>query len=180
MKSALLIAGIGLLTLINGGCGVFREPYMPTDYFDLPQAKARGIVEIIVDTINNATAAKQRMLYRTDQGRVLVDEYNRWIQSPDQMLFRYLSAATPHTPEPNDWYLRAVLTAFSIDWVKSECVIGLNYELTSHRSGGTDIMRSGKLRVSAPFSERTPEAYAAAFAICADKLADDLIDAVSK
>ena len=162
------------LLLLTAGCVFTQASSHETRYYDLDMPEIVPQKVMVLSSINNATAARQRMLYRHADGRITHDEYNLWIQQPEQLLTRYWfnMLSLEDTPQAERMlHLRAVLTAFEIDLRNKKVIVALNYEFRIHDRA----RRDGTLRCTESFAEETPEAFAAAFSTCARKLGHELL-----
>lgn len=163
----------GVLMLALSGCIFSQAPNYEMNYYDLDRPQPVEQNCIAVGLFNNATPARQRMLYREAGGRMVPDEYNWWVQSPELMLARYLFNALPQQPDCDSdklLHLRGVLTAFDIDLPGKYVELSVNYEF----SRGT-LLKSGTLSYREPFTEVTREAFVKAFSVCARKLSGELL-----
>ncbi len=172
MKRMALAAGLaGLLALT--GCVFMQTSTYRTSYYDLAQPQPTEQKCMMLGLLNNATPARQRMLYREFGDRMVIDEYNFWVQSPEAMVSRYLFNALPLAPNcaPDKlWRMRGILTEFEINLPEKCVVIGISYEFVC---GG--VQKSGALNCRESFAETTPEAFAAAFSRCAERLSRELL-----
>ena len=169
-----LCAAVSLLPLLAAGCIFTQASNYETHYYDLDTPEIVPQKSLVLASINNATPARQRMLYRHADGRITHDEYNLWIQSPEQLLTRYWfnMLSLEDTPQADSMlHLRAMLTAFEIDIPHGKVLVALNYEFRS----ADRVRRNGSLRCTENFTEERPEAFAAAFSVCARKLGQELL-----
>ena len=167
-------AALTLLPLLAAGCIFTQASNYETRYYDLDTPEIVPQKSLVLASVNNATPARQRMLYRHADGRITHDEYNLWIQPPEQLLTRYWfnMLSLEDTPQADSMlHLRAVLTAVEIDIPHKQVVVALNYEFRS----ADGVRRDGTLRCTEKFTEERPEAFAAAFSACARKVGQELL-----
>ena len=164
-----------LLTALSGaGCIFTQASSYETRYYDLanPEAAPQKIMMLV--QVDNATPARQRMLYRHADGRITHDEYNLWIQSPEQLLSRCWSNMLPlegSAANKDVLQLRILLTSFEIDLKEHKVTVAIHYEFRR----GDGSCRAGSLRCSEAFREETPAAFSAAFSVCARQLGNELL-----
>ena len=159
--------------LLAAGCVFTQASRHETRFYDLDTPVGAPQRVISFGMLNNATPARQRMLYRRTGGQVTPDEYNLWIQSPEQLLARYWFNMMPPADGADAekmLQVRGVLTAFEIDLEHRKVILGMRYEFVSR-----GVRRDGALVCSEPFQEETPEAFAAAFSKCAGRVGRDLL-----
>lgn len=87
------LAPIIIISLLLTACGIGK--YNEPRYYDFPSPDQLPALTIPVQikSFGNSTAVKQRMIYRTADDELLIDEYSRFVQPPEKMLERYLATA---------------------------------------------------------------------------------------
>lgn len=145
-----------LLLMLLPGCLLAPREQPESCFYDLampekpqPQNRFRWIV------FANDTPSRTRMLQRQAGNRIVQDDYNCWVQTPEKMIQRYMTLAYPadsKTPSANLADLRVTVTAFEFDTVKSEAVLSLNYTLKkgSLRYAGAITVRKKFQTAQAP------------------------------
>lgn len=168
-----------LAALLSAGC--IWSDYHETRYFDMPSPDPLPALRnpVTIGTFSNATAVNQRMLFSKGDGEVVVDEYNRFVQPPDQMLTRYLSAAFG---AQSDAAANAPVIAiygrvfmFEFDLAKNEARCGVDYTMELRRGDGiVEPIRTESVIFRSEASSSDPDVAARAFSRCLMQLADRL------
>lgn len=119
---------------------------------------------------SNNSPGRTRMLYRKADNRILQDDNNCWIQTPEQMLMRYINMAYPGESSPSTAAgkpadLRLTINAFEFNLQTAEAVLSLEYEYKQgrYRKSGTVTIREKSTDSSAgAFSAAMSKAVAKA------------------
>ena len=163
MKKLLITTVLTALIAIffNSGCVLTPRESHPTGTYDLVMKPGQAQNMFKISVFVNNTPSHTKMLYRKSGGRIEQDEYNRWVQSPEQMLQRYFLLAFPldgNADIDKLGDLRCNVTAFEFDWEKSEAVLALNYTLRDYEGN----MRTGSLCITEKAATHTPGGFAEA------------------
>jgi ABC-type uncharacterized transport system auxiliary subunit len=179
-----LIAAVcaSILCILLSGCLFEAEPYKPVKYYDLktPQKLCPEGVDLDVQIFRMEASSKYKMLYRMDSTRVLVDDYNKWTQTPGFMLSRYLQSAFSSNTNPEKlnnmtFVLLGAIFTFEIDLEKNQAVLGVKYELKRKSDGSILLDKSRVFSESFPDSkDLSPETFAKAMSAAASKFANKL------
>ena len=101
----------------------------PTDYsdpktFDLASpAPLTGLPFVVdVETFSSECAGRFKMVFRSDENRISVDEYNRWSMPPGAMLTKYLSARFAAAPDSSQDHAKPL---FSLDGSVLVCELNM-------------------------------------------------------
>lgn len=147
-----------------GGC--FFATYHEPQNFDLAQAKPccpPGIV-IEVKDFENLSGAGQKMRYRAEQYRIVIDSYNKWVQSPDVMISRYFMAAFSQPGgnmlDERSYILSGTLNSFEINLTTKNVFVQVTCQLKERRSGRVKLQK--ELSASASFQQDSPVEFAEA------------------
>jgi hypothetical protein len=89
-----------LLLLITTSC-IFR-PYQQVDYYDIvtkpaEEASTQPNVDFPLVTVQGPFRTK--MVFRITKHKIMFDEFNRWSQTPDSLLKRYMEQSFPKNPK---------------------------------------------------------------------------------
>ncbi|MEA4863041.1 MAG: hypothetical protein AB7F40_03145 [Victivallaceae bacterium] len=168
-----------LPALAAAGC--IWSDYHETRYYDMQSPEPLPALRspVTVGVFANATPVRQRMLFSRGDGEVVVDEYNRFVQPPDQMLVRYLSIAFG---SQNDTQANAPVIAingrifmFEFDLAKNEARCGVDYTMELRRPDGiVEPIRTESVIFRSEASSADPDVVARAFSRCLMQLADRL------
>jgi len=91
-KSHYLIINISFFIIFLQASCIFRA-YKEINYFDITASNmklAEYSPYIDITTVATQGPFRTKMVIRTGKHKVIFDEYNRWAQTPDAMLKRYL------------------------------------------------------------------------------------------
>ncbi len=167
--------------------GCFFETYHETQNFDLEQARpcSPGNIVIEVKDFENLSGAGQQMRYRTEQYRIVIDSYNKWVQPPDMMISRYLMMAFAQPGgnllDERGYILSGTLNSFEINLSSKTVLIQITCQLKERKTGAIKLRK--EFSVSAAFQDNSPEAFAAAASKAmrelTEKLRDDILSATA-
>lgn len=167
--------------LLLAGCswGKYNEP----KYYDLatPEQLPELNIPVQIKNFGNSTAVKQRMIYRTANDELLIDEYSRFVQPPEKMLERYLATAFAEqnsgTSKNGDEiiYIYGKIFLVELDVSSLEARLGVEYTIERKTADGmlqpvafdSTIFRSQATSAS-------PEVMTRALSRCAAQFADQL------
>lgn len=175
MSRSLIIC---LLSLITSGCVFTTEPYRLVKYHDLgnPDIIDTTGYSVKILPFDMSGPYKHKMIYRTDKNELSNSEYNRWVQSPEIMLTRYLKIAFGGTPadkrkEP-EFTLSGTILSFEADMTEKKAVLTVEYEII--RSDSKKILQTACLSFSSDLSDTTPRTFADAMTKTSQKFAEKL------
>lgn len=188
MKRFSYLCAVALVTLL-AACNVSLIP--STDYteprtFDLispaPLESLPFIVE--VDTFSNECSGRFKMVFREENNRISVDEYNRWSMTPGAMLTKYLAA---RFAAPSNNQGRAKKTVFELDGSVLNCEMNKTtkeVDLMIHyfivEPGQENFKITGTQDYSIPVADTTAEAFADGISKAAEKFADHIVGLLTK
>ena len=99
-------------------------------------ASADFPASLSIEPFGSDSACKFKMLYRSGGNEMLVDEYDRWTQTPGQMVTKYLRLAfrdTPGTqasaPQSVKYELSGSVLAFEADFDAKKVNLGIHYTI---------------------------------------------------
>lgn len=176
--SKVLTAAVTLLTL--SGCTMVND-YHAVKYYDLqsPESYKLRDMEVQIEGFRNNTPNKQRMLFRTTSGEIVLDDYNKYVQTPDAMLLRYLITAFSNNQNSSkeDLYFNIYgrIFVFEFDVNTLEAICGVEYTIAvKEDSTHTEEIstRSAVYRAKAISAE--PAVVARAMSRCVSQLADQI------
>jgi uncharacterized lipoprotein YmbA len=164
------------------GC-LFREaPYNEVGYFDLsnPEKILPDGAVVKVNILKNIESGKYKMVYRNGESRVMVDEYNKWVQPPDLMLSRYLQAAFSNDKIASEGSAKAefevsgAVFMFMIDLKSKKASLGVYYRITRNQSSSEIEMLNNSCVLTSNFEKENPADFAKSMSVCAELLAKRL------
>jgi ABC-type uncharacterized transport system auxiliary subunit len=169
--------------VVYSGCGVLsKEPYVPTQYYDLgdPEPFPELDVRVDVRAFTCSGPYRNRMIYRVDSCKLTVDEYNRWIQPPNILLTRYLTEAFSQSisgdREKSSVLVGGDIVGFDIHVEQKIVRLIVLVEIIREPSG--EILLERCISVTEPLSRTNPDAFAAAISGAAAKLAAEIRNAL--
>lgn len=177
-----------IVSILLAGCSFLNEqPYRQVDYFDLgsPNQYALDGVTVKFMKFRGLEAAKYKMVYHEDDTRVLIDDYNKWIQPPGFMLNRFLQTAfssnqNSATNETSSYDVSGTLFEFKIDLKKQLAVLGVTYIIRDSNSAALPPLVEKSVSFTAPFKDRTGYAFSQAMSTASRKLCDSIYKDIKK
>ena len=161
---------LAALTLLSG-CrgGLFgSQPYREVGYYALrtPTPQPCDGYDLEIVSFRMLAAGRNKMVYRDASCRVLIDDYNKWLQSPSFMVRQYLqtyfapSDAVRSAATPLQLRLRGTVVAFEIDLKAQEVVLGVEYTI-SRQDNSNDQYQASRL-IREKYDAQSPEEFAEA------------------
>lgn len=166
--------------VLLAGC-IFSVPYKEVGYYDLnsPEKILPDGATVKVDIFKNIETGKYKMVYRDGESRVIVDDYNKWVQTPDLMVSRYLQAAfssdkAAEGQEISEFGISGTVFMFMIDLKSRKTSLGVSYKITSNNPDRKTEVLSNSCVLTAAFEKENPADFAGAMSLCAEMLAKRL------
>ena len=131
-----------------------------------------------VETFSSECAGRFKMVFREDENRISVDEYNRWSMPPGAMLTKYLSARFAAVPDSAGH----AKTLFSLDGTVLVCELNaqkkhvslmVHYIITEPPED--EFKLSGTESYSIPVENVSAEAFAEGMNKAAAQFADEVV-----
>lgn len=156
-----------------------------TDYsdpktFDLASpAPITGLPFLVdVETFSSECAGRFKMVFRSDENRISVDEYNRWSMPPGAMLTKYLSArfaAAPGTPDQVKplFSLDGTVLVCELNTQKKQVTLMVHYIITEPPED--EFKLSGTESYSIPVEDNSAESFAEGMNKAAAQFADQVV-----
>ncbi len=116
MKILLICMSLSLALLC--GCGILsKEPYRPVNYYDLDcKAAVNEALNIRIDEVSSVRPYSEKMVFRISGNRLEIDEFNRWADSPAELVRKYFTLAfQKKSPEAPALELKAEILQFEAD-----------------------------------------------------------------
>jgi len=188
MKRFRLAFAAALLPLL-AACSVSLVPqtdFTETRTFDLasPAPIANLPFTIDTDTFSNECSGRFKMVFREQNNRIEIDEYNRWSMSPGAMLTKYLAARFAMPPGNLSKTAKKVFeldgSVLTCELNKQEKHVSLmvHYFITEHGNDNFRIAGTEDYRI--PVKDVTPEAFADGLNSAAAKFADQVVDILTE
>lgn len=160
------------LSILLSGC-LFPASQSAINYYDLdtPQTAPSPEVRIIIEGFENLAGCSDKMRYRIDRNRQVFDEQNKWVQSPEEMLSRYLSASLTGNTSGKSYRLRGKLEVFEIDLHNETVSMQCSFTIFQD---GSDLKLSQTYRKTIELKKKSPQEFAEAFSATAAGLAEEI------
>lgn len=132
-------------------------------------------VRFEIGTFRNLSGSDRRFLYREKGGRMISDDYSRWLLSPDQLLERQLyKALSPdgmRSSGRNGTFARISGTIYRFDFDSSErkAVLSVDYTVRVFSDRKPVSSESITVTTEEPIRGNTPEAAASAMSGCVEQ-----------
>ena len=132
-----------------------------------------------VETFSSECAGRFKMVFREDENRISVDEYNRWSMPPGAMLTKYLSARFAATPGSAQDHAKSL---FSLDGTVLVCELNapkkqvslmIHYIITEPPED--DFKLSGTESYNIPVESVSAEAFAEGMNKAAGQFSDHVV-----
>ena len=158
----------------------------PTDYtdpkiFDLSSpTPVEGLPYLVeVETFSNECAGRFKMVFREDENRIGIDEYNRWAMPPAAMLTKYLSARFAASPEgvrgteKQIFSLDGSVLVCELNTQKKQVCLMIHYFITKPDDDTFRI--SGTENYNIPVQDDSAEEFASGMNRAAGQFADQVV-----
>ena len=172
-----LLALAAVITL----CGCTWGDYRATNYFDLqtPAVLPKVALPVSIARFDNASGVRQNIVYRAGDS-LQRDEYNKFIDTPDRMIERYLTVAFSDRPGITNatgdrLMIRGKIFLFEFDTERMEAAIGVEYIIDRRNADGLVLAtHTGSSIYRSQATGTAPDVVTRAFSRCAAQFADAL------
>ena len=132
-----------------------------------------------VETFSSECAGRFKMVFREDENRISVDEYNRWSMPPGAMITKYLSARFAAAPGSTQDHAKPL---FSLDGTVLVCELNaqkkqvslmIHYIITEPPEDTFKL--SGTESYSIPVEDVSAEAFAEGLSKAAEQFSDHVV-----
>lgn len=162
------------------GCGLLFESasYTPVNYYDIgrPQRHKTPPVAIKMGTVKCEGPENSRMAFRTSPTCVKFDEFNRWSQTPDRLVKRYLllylndpALADVDTEPTTILTVDLKIICFECDLTSGRAVLIVDIAV---KKASSDAIWSGTYHEETELNGKTASAYSEAMSKAAQTVAD--------
>ena len=155
------------------GCALMSTTYVdPVEYDLSTREDPLPEVRFEVGTFRNLSGSDRRFLYREKSCRMIADDYNRWLLSPDLMLerqmYRILSPDGERASGRNGTFVRISGTIYRFDFDLSPRQAVLSVDYTVRIFTDRKLVGSENLAVTTreAIHDDTPDAAAEAMSRC--------------
>lgn len=182
MLKTCFLATLSALALISQtGCLFSSVPYKNVNYYDIgmPAPVSAEGIDLKVQPFSMEAPSMYKMLYRSKKCKILVDDYNKWVQSPSLMLTVFIENAFSKTRKMDTsanscFTLDGKITIFEIDLDSSEAKLGVDYEIL--RTEDKKILLQKSAVFSHKFDNVSAEFFAASMSGAAAGFVEELKD----
>ncbi len=164
MMFKVLMMFVSAVFMLCGGCSLLAEKkYTPVAAYSLTfdgeaASPAHGGAQIL--QVRNLTPTARRMLYYHADGRISGDEYNQWVQTPENMVRNMIlrSYASGKTAVPDlPVRVNIEIFRFELNTVDSTAYFGAAVNI-SRTGGGIRAEKRYMIETSSKWTQNTPEA----------------------
>ncbi|QSH40807.1 ABC-type transport auxiliary lipoprotein family protein [Lentisphaerota bacterium ZTH] len=176
LKCTIPLFVLSLLPLFTG-CLFGNQPYSEVQYYDLgnPVQTAPANVFVKFMLFSTTEPVKYKMVYRDKNNRILIDDYNKWVQPPGFLITRYCQAAfrqNKYDQKPRiEFIVSGTIYMFKIDLRESKASLGVTYNVDRKLMGADKFLSQNSLVFTAPIEQENPSGFADAMSKCAAQLA---------
>ena len=131
-----------------------------------------------VETFSSECAGRFKMVFREDENRISVDEYNRWSMPPGAMITKYLSARFAAPPDSSGharplFSLDGTVLVCELNAQKKQVSLMIHYIITEPPED--EFKLSGTESYSIPVDSVSAEAFAEGMNKAAAQFADEVV-----
>ncbi|MBS1368530.1 MAG: hypothetical protein HPZ91_01125 [Lentisphaeria bacterium] len=158
------------------GCALISTSYVePAEHDMTVSENPLSEVRFEIGTFRNLSGSDRRFLYREKNGRMISDDYNRWLLSPDLMVERQLHKAL--SPEEtrssgrNGTFARisGTIYRFDFDRERRKAILSVDYTVRVFTDRKPVRSESMNVKTEETIRGNTPDAAAAAMSECMEK-----------
>jgi|GEM_PF-1544252 len=188
LRWSVVLTVLALAAGLAGGCrsGLLGSPdYREVHYYALqtPTPQKYDGYNLEVASLRMLAAGRNKMVYRDATCQVLVDEYNKWVQSPSFLVRQYLQTYFSASPDnvsalPVELTLKGSVVVFEINLQDKEALLGVEYTIVARDDVSIQLQNSVLIREK--FTEERTEQYAQAMSRAVDRFCHSIArDAVA-
>lgn len=158
----LLIISAGILS----SCMFSPTPFRSVQYHDLgtPEILNEQGPYVSFSHFQINGPYKNKMVFREKNNQLVIEEYNKWAQTPESMLERYLALAfraKPKSGNDKTYTVSAEIMVFEAEINTKQVVLIVEYSIIEPFQGRKKLFSR---TFTQPMQEMTTEAFAAAMA----------------
>jgi len=160
-----LIISLSFFICITSACLAPRES-SPVNNYDLGKAKQTGI-KLNISTIDQNGPYNNKMIFRVTPENIQINEFERWTQSPDLILYSFLKRSFIPGGE---LALEGDILSFENDLTSGKAIFTFHYKITRKGLVIHEGIFNGEQE-----SDESPAKFASAMA----RLANDFVSHIS-
>ena len=132
-----------------------------------------------VETFSSECAGRFKMVFREDENRISVDEYNRWSMPPGAMITKYLSARFAAAPGSTQDHAKPLVSldgtvlVCELNAQKKQVSLMIHYIITEPPEDTFKL--SGTESYSIPVEDVSAEAFAEGLSKAAEQFSDHVV-----
>lgn len=141
MKSKFLmkIFAAVLFVCVCSGCSLISPSVSDINYYDLTFAGSERLTVpylVVYRNFQNISPVKMNLIYSESNSLQVLDQYNLWTQSPENMLQRYLlNAVKSDTKAARQVIVTLSVYEFRFDIVGKKCQLGITGRIMESHEG---------------------------------------------
>ena len=179
MKKLFILSGLCLLV---AGCSIFPKPQTPpVNHFSMGKPNGQLVEQrlVTVQPVISLTGYSSQMLFKAVEGKVEVDQFNRWITPPTTQVQRYLTIAMAAKSnsdiKQHTLILSSKLLTFECDLSSKSVNLTLLVTVKAKNRIKIEQLFSEKVSVA----DNTATGYAVAMNKAMDKIAIDIASKIN-
>ena len=190
-RYSLLISIIlfGLLSSLTSGCSIFSaQPERKVNYFDIgfPDTSQSTSLKmpLIINSFVSTSPYFARMVFRTSEMYLDMDDYNRWSSPPALMLKRYfilaLESKSIDEVVMSKAFLELNATILSLEADTQKKLVTLIIKIDIKYGQNESLVNSEIIEIQEPLTEVSANQFAKTLRIAADKAVEKTLTALNK
>lgn len=179
MRFARVIVVFAFLSGLSAGCIFFDESYKAVSYYDLktPENSCPEGLDLKVRIVRNDVSTKYKMVYRTEDNQILIDDYNKWTQPPGLLVNRYMDSVfrankTGGRGKDMSLIFEGRIVFFEMNMITQKAVFGMDYTITNASDGKALLQKNAVF--CRKFNSVAAREFAAAMSEAVGEFTDDL------
>lgn len=184
MKNGMLrLIGVVLIAIVLSGCSIISPVVTRQNYYDLAFNGGKKLnipFNVVFSSFRNVSPAELNLLYFEQDGKVVPDQYNFWVQSPENMLRRFMLNAIEgnYKADGRNMDIGVVIFEFKFDTAHKKSVLGVRGNVRIHDGAVKKWEKTYVLETPVDKKDRT--AYVQAMNVCAEKFVNQLVNDINK
>lgn len=174
-----ILSALAIASGFLSGCIFIDESYKTVSYYDLktPASSCPEGLDLKVQIVRNDVSTKYKMVYRTEDNQILIDDYNKWTQPPGLMVGRYMDAVfrankTGGKDEAINLIFEGKIVFFEMNMITQKAVFGMDYTITRAADGKALLQKNAVFHKK--FASVSAKDFAAAMSSAVGEFTDDL------
>jgi uncharacterized lipoprotein YmbA len=161
-----------LMLIVLSGCFSPKVSYRQTNYYDIGVSQSISIKDVVlnIDSVSSASVYRTKMVYRKSGSSIYLDEYNRWSQTPGEMVKQYLMLAFGNGASGNEMSISGNILLFEFDMDSRDVLFAIEYDLKQ----GEGLVKKKLFRTKVKCSGSSAPEIAASMSKAADEFCQHL------